>query len=338
LLGEGDGFIPKGGLGRLKVTLGYKAMHIQEETTATMGEKPNGAAQDTQINSPRAEGRHPNTPRDRDPVAGAVPGGEPSSDPDRHALYDQVRAELAGAGLHEEEIQYELARWIELLETSAKDIGDGRGRAADAKQEFVQRLVRKAGAAIPALVSDKPELVFARTLRIRAEMQMLRRNGWPSRLLVTLTDGSPTLLVGLGTLVAVLAGALIHLLWPWLSAKPYVQELVPLDATVAPMVAGAAFLGGAVSIMTRLQAFSRLRDFDPMFLFLNALAKPLLGVVFGLFAYASVKSGLLPLDKTTIEAATSYHWWALGFLAGFSERFANDLVSRGEGLASPKRS
>jgi hypothetical protein len=313
-------------------------MSTQEETTATMGEKPNGAAQEAQINSPRAEDRRPDPHRDGDRVTGAVAGAEPGSDPHHQALYGWIRAELAGASLHEEEIQYELARWIELLETSAKDIGDGKGRDESSKQEFVQRLVRKAGAAIPALFSEKPELVFARTLRIRAEMQMLRRNGWPSRLLVRLTDGSPTLLVGLGTLVAVMVGALIHLLWPWLSAKPYVQGLVPLDTTHAPMVAGAAFLGGAVSIMTRLQAFSRLRDFDPMFLFLNALAKPLLGVVFGLFAYASVKSGLLPLDKSTIAVTTSYHWWALGFLAGFSERFANDLVSRGEGLASPKRS
>jgi hypothetical protein len=161
-------------------------MRTQEETTATMGEKPNGAAQEhAQIDPPRAEDRHPDPHRDSDPVTGAVAGGELGSDPHRHALYGRIRAELAGASLHEEEIQYELARWIELLETSAKDIGDGKGRDESSKQEFVQRLVRKAGAAIPALFSDKPELVFARTLRIRAEMQMLRRNGWPSRLLVT---------------------------------------------------------------------------------------------------------------------------------------------------------
>lgn len=317
-------------------------MSTQRETTASRirsklnGNRARAVASEEILKDQQAEEDRQDTP-DLDIGRETGTGAEPGSEGHRENLYEQIRRELEGKSLHEEEIQYELARWVELLETSEQDVGDGKGEDEQSKKAFVARLVRKAGAAIPALFSDKPELVFARTLRIRAEMQLLHRNGLPSRMLVGATDGSPTLLVGLGTLFAVAIGLFVHLLWPWLRDVPYVAGLMPLDMTHAPMVAGAAFLGGAVSILTRLQAFSRLRDFDPMFLFLNALAKPFLGLVFGLFAYAAVNSGLLPLEQASVEAAGAYHWWTLGFLAGFSERFANDLVSRGEGLASPKK-
>ena len=46
----------------------------------------------------------------------------------------------------------------------------------------------------------------------------------------------------------------------------------------------------------------------------------------------------MPLDKTVINLESLSSLWAIGFLAGFSERFANDLVSRGEGLTAPKKS
>jgi hypothetical protein len=281
---------------------------------------------------------------------GAPQGTEPeprlSLSAERYKLYKQVKEELAGKSLHDEEIQYELARWVELLETSNDEMqltskeraGQSDEKQEQAKHALVRRLVRKAGAAIPALISDKPELVFARTLRIRAEMQLLRRNGWSTRHLVSLTDGSPTMIVGLGVLGAAVAGLSGNLLWPWLQANGLGANFIPLDALHAPVVVAAAYLGGLVSILSRLQSFSKLRDFDPMFLFLNALAKPFVGAVFGLFAYAAVKSGLVPLDQEIVDAADLYHLWAIGFLAGFSERFANDLVSRGEGLAAPKKS
>ena len=262
----------------------------------------------------------------------------------RGALYEKVKTELAGNSLHDEEIQYELARWVELLDISTDELTlpwkarRQAGSQKTAKEALVQRLVRKAGAAIDALISDKPELVFARTLRIRAEMHLLRCNGLMSRGLIALTDGSPTMIVGLGALSAFAGGLIANLMWPWLQAKGLGASLIPLDAVHAPLVAAAAYLGGMLSILSRLQAFSRLRDFDPMFLFLNALSKPFIGAVFGLFAYAAVKSGLVPLDQTVIDMQSLYSLWALGFLAGFSERFTNDLVSRGEGLAAPKKS
>ena len=263
-----------------------------------------------------------------DPTAAASP-------PDRDALYQRIRKTLGGPSLHDEEIQYELARWVELLETSKDDLREG----ARSKDEILLRLVREAGAAVTALLSDKPELVFARSLRVQTENELLRHNGWLKRTLIRFTDGSPVLTVCLGAFGAAAAG-LASLL---LQLTPFAIDLtafIPFDAAHSSAIAGAAFLGGLVSMLSRLQAFSRLGDFDHVFLFFNALFKPLIGVIFGLFAFAFWKSGLLPLDKELLQASlTPYQIWTVGFLAGFSERFANDLISRGEGLfAATKKS
>jgi hypothetical protein len=279
-------------------------------------------------------------------------GAQASLKDSRDQLYAKVVAELEKPELHDEEIQYELARWVHLLETCKNDLSirnrrrwrwpvlgpDASAEPADAgasKDEVLRRLMREAGAAIPALLSLKPELVFARTLRIQAEIALLRHNGWFLRRLIRWTGGSPVLTVGLGALGAALIGAAPLLFWrEQLGIGPFLASIEDLP-TVATAVA-AAFLGGLVSVLTRLQAFSRLGDFDHIFLFANALFKPFLGAVFGLFAYVSIKGGILPLNQEVL--LTPYHAWAIAFLAGFSERFMNDLVSRGEGLAAPKKS
>ncbi len=263
-------------------------------------------------------------------TAAAVTPATTASDaaPDRAALYGRIRNTLAGPGVHDEEIQYELACWVELLETSKQDLRDGER----SKDEILERLVREAGAAVAALLSDQPELVFARSLRVETENELLRHNGLVKRTLIHLTDGSPLLTVCLGAFGALVLGLATHLAWYALQGFGPAKALVPFDPAQGSAVASAAFLGGLVSILSRLKSFSRLGDFDHVFLFTNALFKPFIGVIFGLFAYAFWLSGLLPLDPKLIVNVTVHQLWVVGFLAGFSERFTQDLISRGEGI------
>ncbi len=246
---------------------------------------------------------------------------------EREALYRYVKEQLAGAELHSEDIQYELGRWIHLLETTEADLN---GRAP--KAEVLRRLEREAGAAIPALLSAKPDPVFARTLRVQAEIGLLRHNGPLKRNLIHFTDGSPLLTVCLGAFCALFLGLGTHFAWYGLQGLGPVKALMPFDPIQSSAVASAAFLGGLVSILSRLKSFSRLGDFDHVFLFANALFKPFVGVIFGLFAYAFWLSGLLPLDQKLVGEVTVHQLWMVGFLAGFSERFAQDLISRGESI------
>jgi hypothetical protein len=249
-----------------------------------------------------------------------------ATEADRQALYTFVKEQLAGPDLHSEEIQYELGCWMHMLETTTKQI-----KAAN-PSAVIERLVREAGAAIPALLSDKPELVFARTLRMRADIDLLRHNGWLTRFLLWMTGGSPVQTVCVGALAATLFGLMATLLW--LQNIPILKSIVPFDAQ---LVVAAAFLGGLVSIMTRLQSFARLTDFEHVFQFVNAFARPFLGAAFGVFAFAALKSGFIPLDKEFVTSLSPYNAWAIGFAAGFSERIGPALITRAEGLLSSSK-
>jgi hypothetical protein len=62
--------------------------------------------------------------------------------------------------------------------------------------------------------------------------------------------------------------------------------------------------------------------------------RPAIGAVFALAVFVFAMSPILPLDDTS--RGDTFFLVALGFLAGFSERFAQDMFVRsGQGLAGP---
>ena len=164
-----------------------------------------------------------------------------------------------------------------------------------------------------------------------------------------------------------------------------------MDAKPLQVIVTAAFVGGVVSIATRMREFTRIRDLDPFAMFWTAMLKPLIGATLSVFLFATlaggvVSFGFLPEDPFALKAAenatgvvkatenatgvvkaaenaigaekppenaigdqqaldatdthhtiaekTLYVLWVLGFLAGFSERFAWDFVDRTQGVAS----
>jgi hypothetical protein len=57
------------------------------------------------------------------------------------------------------------------------------------------------------------------------------------------------------------------------------------------------------------------------------MLRPFMGAVFGLALYAAIVSGLLNLFKLPTEATPQFFFLlAVGFVSGFSERFAEDTV------------
>jgi hypothetical protein len=137
-----------------------------------------------------------------------------------------------------------------------------------------------------------------------------------------------------------------------------------MNGEALAVITSAAIIGGVVSILSRLGQFSQMRGLDPIAVFLTVLLKPLIGVTLSIFILAALAGqvvgfGFLPQDPlglgttaapsaapgaatatttvavaTTLAVKTKYILWVIGFLSGFSERFAWDFVQRTEGIAS----
>ncbi len=253
----------------------------------------------------------------------------------RQELHERVKAALAEPKLHEDEIQYELSCWVRLIDTSEDRFAPGSQRS-----EALRRLLRQADAAIEALLGINPELLFARTLRYRAEMELRRHGGWASRSVAKLSDGDPAVLVGAGVFLIMAVGMIGYLIVNWL-AYGVLSLGGPMasNGSIVPALQ-AAFLGGGVSILARLREFScaRIRDFDPFLLFWNGLFNPIVGMIFATFVYAALKSGVVPLEAGIVAKMTSAPGlWAIGFLTGFSERFTSDVIARAENALGVKK-
>jgi hypothetical protein len=102
---------------------------------------------------------------------------------------------------------------------------------------------------------------------------------------------------------------------------------VNTPALVAAMLFGA--LGAVVSVFQRISTGGLVLDFNAsrgQLRWLGAL-RPAVGAVFGTVAQFALATGLL--GTTNVPTATSFGVFAIiGFAAGFTERFATDMVER----------
>jgi hypothetical protein len=106
------------------------------------------------------------------------------------------------------------------------------------------------------------------------------------------------------------------------------------------LVATAGMVGAVVSVLWRMTSGSfRMNlptldhDMKGTDLRLMAALRPVIGLVFALGATAVVMGELIPLDQRD-GTSQSALFAAIGFLAGFSERLAQDMFARsGQGLA-----
>jgi hypothetical protein len=133
------------------------------------------------------------------------------------------------------------------------------------------------------------------------------------------------LLAGALALAAVLAPFVIPLVEPRVAAGT-------LRALLLCAVSGAT--GAVVSVLSRMTFDRRTKLTLPNFesakrdlWFLGAL-RPFVGAVFGLVMYVFLKSTLLPVAVPTGAADQTFFFTSVAFLAGFSERFAQDIFLR----------
>lgn len=88
-----------------------------------------------------------------------------------------------------------------------------------------------------------------------------------------------------------------------------------------------AFVGGIVSIIMRLPSTTALQDQNVMIIFLTTFFKPWVAVIFGFVVFMIMRSGGVHLINQDV-LANPHFWGVIGFISGWSERFAPDIITR----------
>jgi hypothetical protein len=278
--------------------------------------QPPASTPDTEANTVRKAAQGLSTlPPATDPfVTGQGEGQEPSELEDALGRELAARVEQVLAGELEQELQQELAALISLIPNTMGQL----------RHEHVQML----RSAVRALLGAKPNFTYARELKgvlqraIKEENSPLRLSHWQR--------ASPAILVviGLGLFAYFAAPAALYALpklMHWSGRTTAMGVLV--EDLVLITIIGA--LGSVTSIMVRLQDFNAQHSEKPGALVLFGFFKPIIGMFFALFAYALFNAGLVPAVVPP-EGKAIYFYITIAYVAGFSERFAADLIAQVE--------
>ncbi|HEY9625286.1 MAG TPA: hypothetical protein V6C78_33500 [Crinalium sp.] len=103
------------------------------------------------------------------------------------------------------------------------------------------------------------------------------------------------------------------------------------------LVVSAGTLGSIVSILTRIREFRNENYRDSSLPIFVGLFKPIIGASFGVLIFALINSDLISistLEGSQRKEERAFFFYSLAFVVGFSERLANDIVSRTENMFS----
>lgn len=212
-----------------------------------------------------------------------------------------------------------------LAEEHQNEVGELINLLPDVCAVKDEALLASAETAAKALRSDPPNLDVAQ--RIKKDLKR-RVGSFRTPWAAIIHGGSPPSIVILGL------GTLLYLAIPILfAAKDMIfgQQIfvgVPNSTIMTVVFFGA--LGSIVSIMVRLQDFSKNHITDKAILFFTGLFKPIVGTSFALFVFVVINADMLPITVDLGSDKGVFFFAALSFIAGFSERFAQDIVARAE--------
>jgi peptidoglycan hydrolase-like protein with peptidoglycan-binding domain len=310
--------LPSGSAGSATQTPGTELALSPLARTAPSSAEPPPAAAITTPAWTLAPRSSPGTAATLEPVSAALPESPPplEASPLPEPLAEQLRQRLSQS--LDPDIQAELSRVLVL-----------RGRVAP---ELGAAAVETLDLCLTALLAEQPNLSFARDTRLRIASELSDRV-YPLRPLPLLRSSSPATQVVLGlALFLLFIQGFIAFMHQALTTEA--TRFFNLPARELLLVGMCGAVGGAVSILMRLGDFEKLRGASRMSMLLQGFFKPMVGMYCGIFGFALMKSGVLPLQASTPESAL-YLYMSVSFLLGFSERLAQDVFVRaGEGLAS----
>jgi hypothetical protein len=190
--------------------------------------------------------------------------------------------------------------------------------------------------AFDLLAAEQPNLLL--TESIRRELGAINdRASYGITRLISYLCGNTALNAALSALISASVLAFL-LLWLMMSGhRALVQNIsgtydlfAAIDEhSVALLVIAihAAFIGGIISILIRIQDFLSDPTLSPLLVYISVIRKPFLAATLVVLVFSVLRAGLISFNGVDLAGpAAPYLAWAVGFLCGFSERFAQDFV------------
>ncbi|MDY7050938.1 MAG: hypothetical protein RPG89_20635 [Microcystis panniformis WG22] len=265
-------------------------------------------------------------------------------------LLEKTKEQVAGFPPElDREVQGELAKLIIILGIAQVELMN-ISKPCDIMQ--VKAVVDTGEIAIKSLI-DKPNIILAQRLRYAARTGLREIQKGLRFTLLNVRDNFyhsfkiPTkVLIGL-----VLA---VPLNWGIMNSLPVKNLLSPLPPIINSsnqntedkdenfrlliLILMTGTLGGAVSLLTRLQDFDNPKNQkydDDLLPFIIGLTKPILGGSFAFFILLILNSNISPLEirggtENNRNGIYLYGLLTMAFVAGFSERLIPDLISQVE--------
>ncbi|MGN8056037.1 hypothetical protein ACTJKN_07185 [Pedobacter sp. 22163] len=216
---------------------------------------------------------------------------------------------------HALEVQYEIAKLMPLrhsIENMKEKTAQQQSRKLFCEQEFYFCL--------NTLMLDEPNLKMA--YESRKNISCLARGNWcQKKLHAAAPEGRAFYGLVATTLVMLLVVTVVNIVM--VDGTP--QFIKQKNDLMTVILAGG--LGSIVSILVRLQDFSKMSDTSV--LFFTGCVRPLIGIGFAIFLYGLINAGMLPIK---LEGKEHYIYLSISFLAGFSERLGTSVASRSEAV------
>jgi hypothetical protein len=199
-------------------------------------------------------------------------------------------------------------------------------------------------AALELLAVEKPNIVLLQRLLSNLQAAEERGEGGLTGLIIKFCGPQPAtaMIAGLVSIFVVLCLGLLTLILGHTAIFGLEQaiandsfhpvfallEKLPMDHVI--ILFFSSFLGSVVRVVTQISNLDQF-TYQPLSIYIGVIFRPLVSMAFAVFIYAILQTGAVSLLGLSLEGAKGFATiWAVGFLAGYSERFSKDIISEAE--------
>jgi hypothetical protein len=190
--------------------------------------------------------------------------------------------------------------------------------------------------AFDLLSVEQPNLLLAKSIRVHLAAVHERSARGVVKMIAFICGNTP-LNAAISALLTILVLSFL-LFWLMVKNHQWVVQEIPAglpqfsginesSLLLLALTIHAALVGSIVSILARIQDYLLDQTLSPVLIYVSVMSKPLLSVTAAILAFSLLMAGVISFTGVDLSGSSApYVAWTLGFLSGFSERFAQDFV------------